>query len=154
MLSRYELDFSIFILLTTFLTTLGVQITIDQLPELWNKKYREYLNVEIENETEGVLQDIHWAVGNFGSSPGYVLGNIYNAQMLAKMRKDIPNSKDLIREGNLQPIVEWLTTNVHQQGRLYDPQDLMKKITGEELSSKYFLSYLKEKYHQLYGIEE
>jgi hypothetical protein len=34
----------------------------DYLPSLWNKKMEEYLGVKVENDAEGILQDIHWYV--------------------------------------------------------------------------------------------
>ncbi|MHA2345453.1 MAG: carboxypeptidase M32, partial [Candidatus Hodarchaeales archaeon] len=36
------------------------KITIDELPTLWNQKYKEYLGVDIEDDSEGVMQDTHW----------------------------------------------------------------------------------------------
>ena len=39
------------------------KITIDELPEAWNQKYADYLGVKVENDSEGVMQDTHWASG-------------------------------------------------------------------------------------------
>jgi carboxypeptidase Taq len=47
------------------------KIGIDELPKAWNEKYREYLGVEIQNDSEGVMQDTHWAGGAFGYFPSY-----------------------------------------------------------------------------------
>src|SRR5205085_11125802 len=38
-------------------------VAVESLPSLWNAKYREYLGVEPANDTQGVLQDIHWTSG-------------------------------------------------------------------------------------------
>lgn len=129
------------------------KITIDDLPEAWNKKYKEYLDIDVVNDSEGVMQDTHWYGGMFGYFPTYALGNVYNAQMLNTMEKTIPNWKDLIRKGNFKPIKEWLINNVHKYGDLYDPADLIKKITNEELNVKYFIDYLNKKYSKLYDYE-
>jgi carboxypeptidase Taq len=36
-------------------------------------------------------------------------------------------------------------------GDLYDPPELIKKITGSRLNVKPYLNYLREKYSKLYG---
>ncbi|MHA2244969.1 MAG: carboxypeptidase M32 [Candidatus Hodarchaeales archaeon] len=130
---------------------LAGKITTDQLPELWNAKYKEYLGVDIENDSEGVMQDTHWAGGSFGYFPSYALGDIYNAQMLIKMAKDIPDYKELMKKGELNPIIDWLIENVHKHSNLYDPPELIKIITGEAINPQYFIQYLKEKYSKIYG---
>lgn len=127
------------------------KITTEQLPEVWNAKYKEYLGVDIENDSEGVLQDTHWAGGSFSYFPSYAMGNIYNAQMLVKMTKDIPGYNELVKKGELKPIIDWLIKNVHMVSNLYDPPELIKEITGEEITPKYFINYLKEKYSKIYG---
>jgi carboxypeptidase Taq len=127
------------------------KITVADLPEIWNQKYKDYLGVDIENDSEGVMQDIHWASGSQGYFPTYALGNIYSGQILAQIRKAIPDWKDQIAEGNFHNIKQWLIENVHRYGNLYDPADLVKKITGEEINVKHYLDYLSEKYSKLYG---
>jgi carboxypeptidase Taq len=52
-------------------------IQVDDLPRLWNEKMKEYLGIEPKTNTEGVLQDTHWAAGLFGYFPTYLLGAIY-----------------------------------------------------------------------------
>ncbi|MHA1947781.1 MAG: carboxypeptidase M32, partial [Candidatus Hodarchaeales archaeon] len=110
----------------------------------------DYLNVDIENDSEGVLQDIHWAGGAFGYFPTYALGNIYNAHQLHVIRKEMPNYDELVRGGTLKPIIEWLTEKVHRPSNLYDPADLMQRITGESVNPQYFIEYLEKKYSVLY----
>ncbi|MHA1972275.1 MAG: carboxypeptidase M32 [Candidatus Hodarchaeales archaeon] len=127
-------------------------ISIDELPEVWNQKYKEYLGVEIENDSEGVMQDTHWAGGAFGYFPTYALGNIYNAHMLAYMKKELSDFDELVKEGNLQPIIDWLIENVHKPSNLYDPPELIKRITGEDINPKYFIEYIKDKYSKIYDI--
>jgi carboxypeptidase Taq len=63
------------------------KITVDELPDAWNQKYMDYLGVKIENDSEGVMQDTHWASGLFGYFPSYALGNIYDGQITAAITK-------------------------------------------------------------------
>ena len=57
----------------------------------------------------------------------------------------------LVKEGELKPIIDWLIENVHSVSNLYDPPELIKKITGEEVTPKYFIEYLNEKFSKIYG---
>jgi carboxypeptidase Taq len=127
------------------------KIAVNELPEIWNQKYKEYLGVNVENDSEGVMQDTHWASGLYGYFPTYALGNIYSGQMLAAITKDIHDWRSQLAQGNLEGINVWLIKNVHSQGDLYDPADLIKRITGKELDAEPYLEYLREKYSMLYG---
>jgi len=121
------------------------KITVEELPEVWNGKYEEYLGLEIENDSEGVLQDSHWASGLFGYFPSYALGNIYDGQLRKLLDRDVPNWRDEVSEGSFLPVKEWLTEHVYKHGNLYDPEDLMRLETGEALKVRPFLDYLNEK---------
>jgi len=127
------------------------KITVKELPEIWNQKYNEYLGIKIENDAEGVMQDTHWASGLYGYFPSYALGNIYSGQILATIEKDLPYWKKQLVKGNFNQVKQWLVRNVHNCGNLYDPADLIKKITGNELNVKPYLDHLRKKYSELYG---
>jgi carboxypeptidase Taq len=127
------------------------KITVKELPEIWNQIYKDYLRVRIENDSEGVMQDTHWASGSFGYFPSYALGNIYSGQILAAIEKDLPNWRKQMAKGKITDVKQWLTQNIHAQGDLYDPPELIKKITGSGLNVKPYLNYLREKYSKLYG---
>jgi len=127
------------------------KISVDELPEAWNQKYKDYLGVEVANDAEGVMQDTHWASGLFGYFPSYALGNIYSGQINAALSSDLPDWRNQLCEGNLESVNGWLKTNIHQQGDLYDPEDLIKRVTGRTLDSEPYLQYLNKKYGSLYG---
>jgi len=67
------------------------------------------------------------------------------------MQKDLPERRNQITQGNFHNIKQWLKEKVYHYGNLYDPLELIKKITGEEINIKHYLTYLNEKYAQLYG---
>ena len=125
---------------------------IDDLPALWNAKYKEYLGVEPKNDGEGILQDTHWSGGNFGYFPSYALGNLYGAQFLHTMKRDVPDMKRRIASGDLECVNAWFKENVHRHGAVYLPAELIQKVTGEPLTARYFIDYLNAKYADVYGL--
>jgi carboxypeptidase Taq len=127
------------------------KIQVEELPQVWNEKYEEYLGIEIESDSEGVLQDTHWASGSFGYFPSYALGNIYSGQILAKMMKELPEWKIQISKGDFKQIKQWLIDNVYAYGNQFDPSDFIRNITGEEVNVKPFLVYLDKKFSNIYG---
>ncbi len=128
------------------------KVNVDELPQVWNEKYLKYLGIEIKNDAEGVLQDVHWSEGYFGYFPSYAMGNIICGQLLAKMDKDMPDWRSELRNGRFMAIRGWLNSNVHAYGNLHNPLDLLKIITGEGLNPRHFANYLNSKYEQVYGI--
>ncbi len=127
------------------------KIRVNELPEAWNQKYAEYLDVKVENDTEGVMQDTHWASGLFGYFPSYALGNIYSGQILDALTRDHPTWQSQLAEGKLGTVNEWLKTHIHSLGSLYDPQELIEHATESQIDPKPYLDYLGKKYSQLYG---
>ena len=127
------------------------KIKVDELPQVWNQKYADYLGLKIENDSEGVMQDTHWASGLYGYFPSYALGNIYDGQINAALTKALPQWRNQLSQGKLEDVNAWLRDNIHSRGDLYDPEDLIKLATGSSMDSAPFLQYLNEKYSRLYG---
>jgi len=122
------------------------KLKTDDFYEAWNAKYREYLGIEPQNAKEGVLQDVHWAAGLIGYFQSYTLGNIYGGQFRNKMLQDIPELYQQIANGDFSALNKWNYKKVHQYGKLYRPNELMMRVTGEEIQSKYFIDYLNKKF--------
>ena len=127
-------------------------LPVQDLPEVWNAKYKEYLGIVPPNDGMGVLQDVHWSGGDFGYFASYSLGNMYAAQFMNTMRKEIPNLDGLIEKGELAPIKEWLTDKIHKYGKSETPAEIVLRVTGEELNPDYLADYLEEKYKEIYKI--
>lgn len=128
------------------------EIEVKDLPAIWNGKMEEYLGITPENDSEGVLQDIHWSFGGFGYFPSYSLGNLYAAQILNKIQQEIPGFYESIEKGEFHVIQQWLKQNIHQHGSLYTPNELIVRATGEELNAEYLVKYLEEKYSKVYKL--
>jgi carboxypeptidase Taq len=133
-------------------TLINGEMNLEELPQVWNNKYKEYLGIEPKNDADGILQDMHWSGGSFGYFPSYVLGNLYGAQFLGKMLEDIPDYNNLIKNGQFNEIHEWLRENIHKHGSIYKPSEIIKRVTGEELSAKFFIEYLNKKYKEIYNL--
>ncbi|MDD3129581.1 MAG: carboxypeptidase M32 [Candidatus Izemoplasmatales bacterium] len=125
------------------------EITVDDLPEVWNNKIEEYLGIRPSNNSEGVLQDVHWSGGMIGYFPTYALGTAYSAQIYHAMLKDLDVFK-IIRENRIEDINSWLKEKLHKYGSSKTPKELLVMITKEEFNPKYYIDYLKEKYSNLY----
>lgn len=139
---RYEIEKALF----------SDEIKVEDLPRVWNEKYKEYLGIDVEKDSDGVLQDVHWSWGMFGYFPSYALGNLYGAQLFNAMTKKIPNINELITSGNFNPIEEWLKEKVHKHGDAYKPNEILEMATGESMTAKYFIDYLNKKYKEIYKI--
>ncbi|MBT2658227.1 carboxypeptidase M32 [Bacillus sp. ISL-18] len=131
---------------------IGGEIEARDLPVIWNQKMRDYLGITPSTDTEGVLQDVHWSFGGIGYFPSYSLGNLYAAQILRTIQQDIPDLYSQIENGKLEIIQDWLKENIHQYGKLYTPNELIVKVTGEELNADYLIEYLEKKYTEVYGL--
>ena len=125
-------------------------LQIKDLPAAWRSKVKEYLGINVPKDTLGVLQDVHWSGGSIGYFPTYTLGNLYAAQFYSTMSKQIPGLSNKIANGNFAPINKWLKKNIHEHGKIYRPNDLLLKATGESLNSRYFCKYLEKKYKDIY----
>jgi carboxypeptidase Taq len=120
------------------------------LPEAWNTAMRATLGVSPSHDSEGVLQDIHWAHGAFGYFPTYTLGNLYAAQFWQQAQRDINDLPTLIEGARLEPLVGWLRDRIHRWGRTYSSDELLVRVTGEGLNPDHFVDYLEGKYATVY----
>lgn len=128
------------------------EIKVSELPRVWNDKMKEYLGIVPPNNAKGVLQDVHWAGGSFGYFPSYTLGNIYSAQIYNTARKKIKDFDKLIEKGKLIKIKEWLSEKIYKHGKLLEPSEILKEVTGEEINPKYLVEYLENKYKEIYKL--
>ncbi|MCA9243373.1 MAG: carboxypeptidase M32 [Phycisphaerales bacterium] len=128
------------------------EISLKDIPDAWNTSMQELIGITPPNDAQGCLQDIHWAQGIFGYFPTYALGNLYSAQFFNAAQNAMPDMWEQIRNGRMTPLREWLREHIHKHGRRYRAKELVKVVTGEELSPEPFMAYLNEKYGALYGL--
>jgi carboxypeptidase Taq len=131
---------------------LSNDVSVDDLPEVWNAKVKQYLGIEVPDNRQGCLQDVHWSAGLIGYFPTYTLGNLYAAQFFEQARKDLGDLDAQFARGEFAPLLGWLRKNIHNLGRRYTAPELVQKITGKPLSSEPLLKYLKGKAAEVYGV--
>lgn len=129
------------------------KINIDEMRHAWNARYKAYFGREPKDDLEGILQEGHWTIGYIGYFQSYAIGNLWDGQMLHYMLQDIPNVYDEVARGNFKPFNDWIAEHIHHYGNLYAPAELILKATGEPLNADYYITYLKEKYSDLYGLD-
>lgn len=129
---------------------IGGTLDVKDVPETWNRLYKEYLGVEVPDDKRGCLQDSHWSGGSFGYFPSYALGSAYGAQMLKNMERDVDVWGQVAR-GDLSGVTGWLTEKVHKFGGLMEPADVVKNACGD-FDPTVYTDYLTQKYSELYGL--
>ncbi|MGD9852549.1 MAG: carboxypeptidase M32 [Nitrospirales bacterium] len=128
------------------------RLAVEDLPEAWNAKMKDYLGIVPTSDAEGVLQDVHWSFGAFGYFPTYTLGNLYAAMFYRQAKTDLPDLETNIAKGNLLPLKDWVTDRVHRWGRQYTSAELIQRVTGSALTPAPFLEQLTEKFSNLYQL--
>jgi carboxypeptidase Taq len=129
-------------------------ISIGDLPAIWNAKYEEYLGVTPPNNRLGVLQDIHWSSGLFGSFCTYTVGNVMSAQFYEAAQKQNPEIQLALAKGEYKPLLDWLVENVYRYGHTFLPDELLRRSTGSPLNVEPYFRYLNQKFDQLFPSKE
>jgi carboxypeptidase Taq len=127
-------------------------LALEDLPEAWNAKMKEYLDVDVPDDAKGVLQDVHWSAGSFGYFPTYLLGTIASVQIWETAREDLTDLDAQMEAGEFGPLREWLTDKLYRWGRRLPPEEMLRRIVGGTLDAEPYLRYLKSKVSDIYGV--
>ncbi|MHB8650448.1 MAG: carboxypeptidase M32 [Gaiellaceae bacterium] len=122
------------------------RVELRDLPQRWAEKMDEYLGVQVPDDANGVLQDMHWSSGLIGYFSTYLLGTAMSVQIWEKAAEDIGDLEERIERGEFAPLREWLGENLHAHGRKFAPQETLRRATGSTIDAKPYLAYLKQKY--------
>lgn len=133
---RYEIEKDLF----------NGTIKVSDIPKIWNDKMLKYLNVLVKNDSEGLMQDVHWSEGSFGYFPSYLLGSIYDGMFKEAIEKDLGNIDELLKNGNIKKITQYLIDNIYKNGGAYTSLEIINKMCGEEISAKPLIDYFNKKY--------
>jgi carboxypeptidase Taq len=128
-------------------------VALEDLPEAWNARMKQYLGVDVPNDAVGVLQDVHWSGGDIGYFATYALGNLIGAQLWECARADLPDLDAALASGDGSSLRAWLGEHVHRYGRTYPPRELLLRATGGPIAVQPFLDYLNAKLRPIYGLD-
>jgi carboxypeptidase Taq len=137
-LARYDLEIAL----------LDGELDVADLPGAWGERYEHYLGITPTSAREGCLQDVHWALGDFGYFPTYTIGNLYAAQLIEAYGRSADLEAQLAR-GDLGSLRGWLAENVYAHGAGLDAEDLIEKATGERLGAEPFFRRLEARIAEL-----
>ena len=128
------------------------RLTVAELPDAWNSRFKEYVGVEVPDDAHGVLQDVHWSGGLIGYFPTYALGNLVAGQLWERVHEDIPDLDDQLDQGELMTLREWLRGHIHQHGAKFPTTELLERVVGGPMAVPPFIRYLKRKLSDVYGL--
>ncbi|MEM0934325.1 MAG: carboxypeptidase M32 [Pseudomonadota bacterium] len=127
-------------------------LAVADLPEAWNAAMKAYLGVDVPDDAQGVLQDVHWSSGQIGTFCNYTIGNIMAAQLFDTAVRTAPEIKTALDAGAYAPLQTWMTEHVAQHGRRYTRDELLTKATGRALDPEPYLAHLRSKFSDIYAL--
>ena len=139
---RYELEQEI----------IAGRLALEDLPEAWNAKMKEYLGLDVPDDAKGVLQDVHWSGGSFGYFPTYLLGTIASVQIWETVRADLTDLDAQMEAGEFGPLREWLGDKLYRWGRRFPPEEMLRRVVGGTLDPEPYVAYLKAKVSEIYRV--
>jgi carboxypeptidase Taq len=129
------------------------RLEIKDLPEAWRARMQSDLGVDVPDDRDGCLQDVHWYSGAVGGGfQGYTIGNILSAQFYAAAISAHPDIPREIAAGEFETLHTWLRTHLYKHGRKFGPNEVVARATGGPITIAPYIAYLREKYGALYDL--
>lgn len=128
-------------------------LAVRDLPEAWNRRFHELFGIEVRDDADGVLQDVHWAAGLIGYFPAYALGNLIAGQLWERAHIDVPDLDAQLAAGQLSALREWLREHIHRHGSKFTTSELLARAGAGPISVKPFARYLTDKLSAVYGLD-
>lgn len=129
------------------LALLEGSLAVKDLPETWQARYQSDLGTSAEGNRDGVLQDVHWYAGVIGGSfQGYTLGNIMSALFYRQALVAHPEIPSQIGRGEFDTLLGWLRENIYRHGAKFTADELVRRVTGGDLTIEPYVAYLRGKF--------
>lgn len=129
------------------------KLAVKDLAEAWHARYQQDLGLRAPDDRNGVLQDVHWYAGPIGGVfQGYTLGNILCGLFYSQAVAAHPKIPTEISQGRFEMLRDWMQKNIYQYGAQYTTAELVQRTTGGELTIQPYVTYLKQKYGQIYQL--
>ena len=121
-------------------------LSLEELPEAWNAGMVDLLGVEVRNDVQGVLQDVHWSRAAYGYFPTYALGNALSVQIWRHVQTELPDLDTQIEAGEFGELYGWLRERLYRHGRKFTPLETLERAIGEStIDPQPYLEYLRAK---------
>lgn len=128
-------------------------LSVADLPEAWRARYKADLGVRAPDDSNGVLQDVHWYAALIGGAfQGYTLGNIMASQFYAAALAAHPQIPSEVEQGKFGTLHNWLRTNIYSHGSKFTTAEILERTTGSSLTLDPYVDYLSNKYGEIYGL--
>jgi len=149
-----EVTYSLHVILRFELELALIEGSLDtaDLPAAWAAMMKQFLAIDVPDDLQGVLQDIHWSEGIIGYFPTYAIGNVLAAQLWRVAQADMPALAAELGRGELSGLRVWLREKIHRHGRLLTPPELVEQAVGGPLDPAPMLEHLRAKYGALYEL--
>jgi carboxypeptidase Taq len=129
------------------------KLAVKDLPEAWHERFQSDFGIRAPDDKDGCLQDVHWFGGIVGGMfQGYTLGNVMGAQFFAAALKAHPEIPNEMKQGKFDTLHNWLIENIYKHGRKFTAPELVKRVTGSDVSIEPYIHYLRTKYGELYTL--
>jgi carboxypeptidase Taq len=129
------------------------RLAVKDLPEAWNARFKQYLGLDVPDDANGVLQDVHWSSGMIGYFPTYALGNLIGGQLWERAHHDIADLDEQLAAGELGGLREWLREHVHRHGAKFTMTEMLERVVSGPIEVPPFVAYLKRKLGDVYELE-
>jgi carboxypeptidase Taq len=121
-------------------------LTVADLPGAWHDRMRELLGIEVTDDKDGCMQDIHWYGGDFGYFPTYTLGALAAAQLFGAACDADAGVMRGIGEGDFTLLLAWLRAYVHSKGSSLGTNELLTEAAGAPLGAAAFRRHIDARY--------
>jgi carboxypeptidase Taq len=129
------------------------RLDVSDLPDAWRARMQTDVGIAPDDDRHGCLQDVHWYSGFMaGRFQGYTIGNVLGAQLYAAACRNHPDIPAALERGDTTPLHDWLRDEVYVHGHRFPPNELIRRATGQDLHARPYLTYLREKFSELYDI--
>lgn len=149
-----ELQYNLHVLLRFDLerALMAGDLQVNDLEAAWNDRFLADFGYAVDTPANGCLQDVHWSVGLFGYFPTYSLGNVYAGCLHRALGDAVPDLETQLGQGDTSQAVAWLKENVQRHGGLKSPVATIQDACGFEPNEAPLLSYITEKFSEIYNI--
>ncbi|WP_102108062.1 carboxypeptidase M32 [Oceaniglobus roseus] len=120
-------------------------LRVADVPAAWAEAMREDLGLEVPDDGQGCLQDVHWSHNYFGSFPTYTIGNLTAARLFARLRQDERIGAALER-ADYAPLRAALGAQVWSHGRSLSRAEILERAAPKIDETDAYLAHLSARF--------